>query len=538
MVGTLRRHSKRRIIAVVAAGGLLIPLGSAGAARALTGGSASSCSDTNWATFQHDQSHTGAGCGAITASNVSTLVPGWFDQLPNAVTAEPAVVGNTVYIGDNGGIFHALDASTGKEKWNFDVTKKDSHSTSNGVITSSAAYTDAIARGPAIVFGGGGSVFALNAVTGKPIWQRDLAPGKDATGPDEVESSPVVVPHANNGNGVVLVGLDTNESTQGISGGLVALDATNGVPLWTFYPGADKALGGTPTGPGNGCNDVWSSPAVDPDAPDPNGNGTGLVFFGTGNCPDGHAVIDAISLAGGAPVWQFSEPATNRGTDDDFGSSPIVTTVNGQPVVVEGGKSGWVYVLNEYTHKLSDGGTAEGGTIVNSYQVAQPGQTGDALAGAIGGFIGSMALAPVNGDPVVFGNSAIPAPFAGDGITSSGVTPDASLATDPTRASSLHAYDIATGKVLWQDPLQSPSYAPVTDTGGVVFAPSTTGFSMQAVDAATGHPLWAFPLAASASSGVAVVGSSIFFGAGTYESPQAQLPPQATGVWMFHLAGS
>lgn len=534
------RHSNRRIVAAAGAAALLLPVALAGAAKATTAGAPPAptpASCDGWATFQHDQSHTGAGCGTINTSNVATLVPGWFDRLTNAVTAEPAVVGNTVLIGDNGGIFHALDASTGAQKWIFDVTKYDSHSWSYGVITSSAAYTDAIStkrltghEDGAVVFGGGGSVFALDALTGALIWHRDLAP-TDPTGPDEVESSPVVVPHADPTNasstGVVLVGLDTNESTHGVSGGLVALDAQSGTVLWTFEPDpGGPAQGGAPTGPGNGCNDVWSSPAVDPEA-----LGTGLVFFGTGNCPDGHAAIEAISLAGGTPVWQFIEPPANHGTDDDFGSSPILATLKtaagSEPVVAEGGKSGWVYVLNEYN-----------GSLVNSHEVAQPGQTGDALAGAIGGFIGSMALAPVNGDPVVFGNSAIPAPLAGDGITSSGVTPDPSLAGDPTRASSLHAYDIAKGTVLWQEPLQAPSYAPVTETGGVVFAPSTTGFSLQAFDAATGAPLWGLPLAASGSGGVAVVGPDIFFGTGTYESPQAQVPPQATGIWMFHLAGS
>ena len=518
----MRDRFNRRAIIAVAAIGLLLPVLAGGAAGAISGPSAptaaGACTDGSWVGFQHDQSHTGSGCAAINTANVSTLVPGWFVQTSNAVTAEPAVVGNTVYLGDNGGIFHAIDATTGAQKWTFDVTKLDHHATSNGVITSSAVYTDTIGKSPAVIFGGGGSVFALDATSGKPLWQTDLAPGAHATGPDEVESSPVVVPHAN-GTGEVLVGLDTNESTDGISGGLVALNAQDGTPLWTFEPDPGAAVGGLPSAPGNGCNDVWSSPAVDPAA--------GLVFFGTGNCPDGHGTIEAVSLTGGRPVWHFDEPASNRGTDDDFGSSPILATADGQPVVVEGGKSGWVYVLNELT-----------GALVNSHEVAQPGQTGDALAGAIGGFIGAMALAPVNGDPVVFGNSAIPAPFAGEGITSSGVTPDTSLATDPTRASSLHAYDIATGKVLWQQPLEAPSYAPVTANGGVVFAPSTTGFSLEAYSAATGAPLWAFPLAASASSGVAVVGSSVFFGAGTYESPQAQAPPQLTGIWMFHLAGS
>jgi outer membrane protein assembly factor BamB len=515
------RRNRKALVAIAAIVGLALPFGVASAARAAS----SPACDTSWPTFQHDQSRTGAACGGITTTNVATLVPGWFDPTPNAVTAEPAVVGATMYVGDNGGVFHALSASTGATRWTFDVTQYDHHATSYGVITSSATYSDQVAgHRPVVVFGGGGSVFALDASSGALVWHTDLAPSHP-TGPDEVESSPVVVPDAN-GTGLVLVGLDTNESTQGISGGLVALNAQTGAPLWSYEPGTGTTNGGLPQGAGDGCSDIWSSPAVDPTA-----LSTGMVFFGTGNCPDGQASIQAISLRGGKPLWSFPEPAANHGTDDDFGSSPVLGTINTatgpEPVVVEAGKSGWIYVLNEYT-----------GAIVNSHEVAQPGQTGDNLAGAIGGFIGSIALAPVNRDPVAFGDSAIPAPFSGDGITSSSATPDTSLATDPTRISSLHAYDIATGKVLWQEPLQAPAYAPVTETGGVVFAPSTTSFSIQAFEADNGVPLWHFPLASSASGGVAISGSSIFFGTGTYESPGTPVPPQATGIWMFHPAGS
>lgn len=522
-----------RLAAAGAAALLALSVAAAGAALAAAPtagppGSGSGC-DTDWPAFQHDQSHTGAACGAISPANVSTMVPGWFVSTANAVTAEPAVVGGTAYVGDNGGTFYALSLARGAIDWTFNVDGTnpstgrpwDSHSTSYGVITSSAAYTDQVrGHGPMVFFGGGGSVFALDARTGAVIWHTDLAPS-DPTGPDEVESSPTVLPRLD-GTGVVIVGLDTNESTTGVSGGVVALDASTGAPLWSYEPGTATTVAGLPTGAGNGCSDVWSSPAVDPAAP-----GGGLIALGTGNCPSGVADIQAISLRDGTLRWKFAEPAANHGGDDDFGSSPILTSVHGQPAVVEGGKSGWIYVLNEYT-----------GAVINAAQVAQPGQTGNQLAGAIGGFIGSMALAPVGGDPVVFGNSAIPAPFTGNGISSSGATPDAGLLSDPTRASSLHAYDTATGQVLWQEPAQLAAYAPVTETGGVLFAPSTASFSIQAYSTGTGQPLWSFPLASSPSGGVAVSGSEIVFGTGTYEAPGTPVPPQATGIWMFHLASA
>jgi len=104
---------------------------------------------------------------------------------------------------------------------------------------------------------------------------------------------------------------------------------------------------------------------------------------------------------------------------------------------------------------------------------------------------------------------------------------------------SLHAVDLATGAVLWQDPISAPSYAPTTYSGGVVLAPSTTGFSAVAYDAGTGRPLWAAPSAAADSGGVAIAGTDIFLGTGTsFGSAGAEsVPPQAVGVWSFGTLG-
>lgn len=504
------------------------PALAAGSGRSSTPSSAPSSAASksactaDWPTFQHDADHTGTACGAINTANASTLIPGWFAPTANTVTAEPAVAGGTVFVGDGAGTFYAFAASTGRQLWTFDVTKYDHHSTSYGVITSSATYVPRLpgVKGATVIFGGGGSVFALDAADGTPRWHTDLAPAFP-TGPDEVEASPQFVTGAD--GPTVVVGLDANESTDATSGGIVALDALTGLPRWSFEPGPGSTIrANLPSGLGNGCSDVWSTPAIDPGAVP-----GGLVIFGTGNCPDGHASIQAVSLHTGALEWDFPEPATNHGTDDDFGSSPVLTQLGGVPAVVEAGKSGWIYVLNETS-----------GAPMHAAQVAQPGQTGDSLAGAIGGFIGALAEAPVGTDQVVFGDSAIPAPFTGDGVSSSGFTPDSSIGSDPARLSSLHAYDLTTGKILWHEPLQAPAYAPVTTAGGVVFAPSTSSFTMNAFSADNGLPLWSFPLASSPSGGVAVSGSSIIFGTGTYQSPGQPVPPQATGVWMFHLAGS
>jgi len=199
------------------------------------------------------------------------------------------------------------------------------------------------------------------------------------------------------------------------------------------------------------------------------------------------------------------------------------------PEIIEASKAGFVYALTGDT----------GAKIWAPQQAAQPGQSGSAAAGAIGGFIGGAAVGQAGTKRAFFAAAAIPLPFAKDGISSSGVTPDPTLAGHPGRAASLHAVDLATGAVLWDAPGSMPTYAPVTYSGGVVFAPSTTSFSAQAYDAATGVLRWAAPVGASLSSGTAEVGPDIYFGAGTSEgsipNSTITLPPQANGIWSFGL---
>jgi outer membrane protein assembly factor BamB len=203
-------------------------------------------------------------------------------------------------------------------------------------------------------------------------------------------------------------------------------------------------------------------------------------------------------------------------------------------LVIEAGKDGYVYGLDELS-----------GFELWGTQVAQPGQSGDALAGAIGGVIGSVSVGEAAGKTAVFAASAIPLPFAGSGVSTSTSTPslpppDATLPGQLVRVVSLHAVDAATGAILWQAPLSAPSYAPTSYSGGAVFAPSTTTFAMEAYDADTGNPIWAFPLGAAVSSAVAAVGSAVYFGAGTdfgstLPGISSPFPPQGYGVWSFTL---
>lgn len=539
-------NSRRWSVSVAAAVGALA---AGGLALGTTPAISASC-PSSWPMYQHDPGRTGSTrCSPLTAANVSTLAPRWFASTgDSSVTATPTVAGGLVFAGDSGGVFHALDAKNGAPQWTFDIAHNrahaDQHQTSYGAITSSAAYgVNPQTQQPAVYFGGGGSVYALDARSGQPLWATDADPAHP-TSPTEVESSPLLFARSN-GDQLVIVGSDDNESPGEDQTGLMALDARDGHLVWQFQPETERTVTAfDTTKSGHGCGDVWGSPALyDSGSPS-----TSLFVFGTGNCADPGAgekvpseAVWAIDAESGAFRGVFSQAGTTAGKtyggDDDFGSSAIVspTRIQGHPAALALNKSGTIYALRLDSQPLMQ--------PIWSTQAAQPGQSGPAAAGAIGGFIASAAVGQAGGKPALFAASAIPLPFKGNGPTSpAGPQVDDTLTNDPGRVSSLHALDLETGKVLWHQPLELPSYAAVTYVNGVVFAPSTTSFSVQAFDSATGAPLWGLPLLSSPASGVSAAGAAVFMGAGTAENsslglpPSPTMPPQAQGVWSFGLA--
>jgi outer membrane protein assembly factor BamB len=589
-----------------------------------------------WAMYQGGPDHSAFACGPLSPGNVDRLRPAWFVSTPGTVSATPAVVGGTVYVGDSTGTFYALNATTGTTEWTFAAHSPqrcfrdqadpftDQHQTGFGEITSSAAVASVGGR-RTVFFGSGGSLFAVDAATGTCLWAQDTDPAHP-TSAIEIESSPVVDTATEPPE--VIVGNDDNSSPGIAVTGVMAFDARSGALLWKYQPERDLTLvpgefggsdpltlscgDGAPdpycspaaipdlapnsTAYADGCGDVWSSPALDTSFVDPAGanrfqgsspapppgwypkritdTGTaaadGLVVFGTGNCaarPDPAAAsahgdyvdndsVFALDPRTGVRVWNFVEPynrydANSRepgGGDDDFGSSAVIASQPGSPcprAVIEGSKSGYLYSLCEAT-----------GATLWATQVAQAGQLSQSLVGAIGGFIGSPALGRAGGRPAVFAAAAVPLPFSDDGVRMPGsadsnvtscpglpgtplVPPacvDATLARHPSRMMSLHAVDLATGRVLWSAP-SVPTYSALTYTGGVVMDPESTGFGLVAYGADRGSPLWSFPLAAAPASAAAVVGGHVYLGAGEADgnAQGTPVPPQATGIWCFSL---
>lgn len=314
------------------------------------------CSDT-WPVYQHDAGRTAANCSTLSNVSAATLLPAWFDSTPGAVTAEPIVSGNTVYAGDSSGLFHAVDQATGASRWTFNMQIPHScfldaptnpyverHGGGFGAITSSANVSPVVGKNasnlgdPTVYFGGGATLFALDAVTGACEWAQDFDPNAP-TSAIEIESSPMVDTSVSPPE--VIVGDDDNSGPGHQVTGLFAFNAKTGALIWRYEPERDVTLYPSEFGgsdaltlscgdgtanaycnsanvPGIGmnslawadaCGDVWASPVLDTSYVDPAGNNSyqsqastdpvwqpkqithsgnsspdGLVVFGTGNC--------------------------------------------------------------------------------------------------------------------------------------------------------------------------------------------------------------------------------------------------------------
>src|SRR5262249_34905091 len=130
-----------------------------------------SCSPLDeWYTYRHDNLRTGAQPYASALSDptkVSTLHcvwswppdgqcgPGIKQPAAAAFSASPILVNDTVFIGNNNGFFYALDAATGKLKWQYpnsaDPALLGGDAQWRQSINSPAAYWDRPSNG-AVIF--------------------------------------------------------------------------------------------------------------------------------------------------------------------------------------------------------------------------------------------------------------------------------------------------------------------------------------------------------------------------------------------------
>jgi alcohol dehydrogenase (cytochrome c) len=294
----------------------------------------------------------------INTSNVSQLQGLWMTRLGSGngakyrFEADPVVVNGTMYIPTGNDDIFALDAKTGKKIWEWDSDIPQVND-----LICCGWDNRGVAVGDGKVYSGllDGSFVALDQATGKLLWRTQLEDYKDGyslTGAYRYY------------DGMVFMGISGAEN--GIRGRVTALDANDGHEVWRFYTiAAPGDLGGdswpSPSDPDpvkaaaytHGGASVWQAPAIDPDL--------GLLYFSTGNAgPDGDgsvrpgdnlfsASIVALDYKTGQYKWHFQE--VHHDIWDFDAPSPTVLfdqTYNGQmrKGIYEPGKTGWLYLLD------------------------------------------------------------------------------------------------------------------------------------------------------------------------------------------------
>jgi quinoprotein glucose dehydrogenase len=278
----------------------------------------------------------------------------------------PILLDGTLYLTTPFNRVIALEPETGKQRWAYDPKTKLSWEYGDGLINRGVAAWPAPgreARGASArrrIFEAtlDARLIALDAATGVPC--SDFGAGGQVSlrkvahytrGQYHMTSPPAVI------DDLVVVGssIDDNSRVDMPSGIVRAFDARSGALRWSWEPippNADPPSKTWQTGAGN----AWSVMAVDPERH--------LVFVPTGSAsPDYYGGLrpgdnkwanSIVALRGqsGELAWGF-QLVHHDLWDYDTACPPLLTTLKREgreiPVVIQGNKTGFLYVLNRET---------------------------------------------------------------------------------------------------------------------------------------------------------------------------------------------
>jgi quinohemoprotein ethanol dehydrogenase len=303
----------------------------------------------------------------ITDKNVAQLKPAWQFVLDTSRGQEgtPLVVDGVLYVATAWSEVYALDARTGNKLWYFDpkVPRDWSLNSCCGPIDRGVAFW----QGKIYVATLNGHLIALEAATGKPVWDT-------FTFPSDVEYTSAGTPVAQyvmSGaprvvKGVVIVGAGGGD--QGVRGFVSAYNAQTGKLVWRFYtvPGepsksvenpALKIAAKTWGGDTGGGGAVWDGITYDPELD--------LLYFGTGNPARGAHKKDDDRLFGdsivairpetGRYVWHYQEVPDDVWDYDSTSQlilADLIIAGRQRKVIIHAPKDGFVYVIDRETGKL------------------------------------------------------------------------------------------------------------------------------------------------------------------------------------------
>ncbi len=509
-------HPRRRLWLGIALAATLAPVAaSAGAGYpAVTSARlAKAATDNGWLMFRRDYAgNSYAPFRQINTRNVAGLTLAWSYRIgmKQGFESSPIVNGRYLFVTTPLDHLIAFDAVTGKVLWTYAKNLADT-----GLKT---VCCDVVNRGVALY---GDNVYmatldnyvvALNARTGKVVWQKQLEPA-------DVGYAMTLAPLAL--KGMVIVG--TSGGEYGARDFVEALDARTGRELWRTYSTPAPGQPGGNTWPKGmyktGGGSTWLTGTYDAS--------TNTLLWGVGNPGPWLATlrpgknlytdsVEALNPATGRRKWYY-QYTPHDSWDYDGVNTPVITslTYHGKryQAIIHADRNGWLYAINLRTHKLIYAVRFAHATSVAGFKDGLP-YTNNALRPTLTrqvftcpSFLGGKNWWPVSVDPrthmvyvptihTCMTMKGAPS-FYKAGLPYLGET--FKVVHDPLDHNwgALQAFDIDTGTRVWDHESKLPWDAGAMSTaGGLVFSGTVNGHLL-AFDARTGRVLWRSPTLAS-----------------------------------------
>jgi len=413
----------------------------------------------------------------------------------------------------------ALDAKTGTQLWRYAKKYPEGlfqlHPTNRGV----ALYGDYLYMATTDC-----ALVALDAASGKEVW---TAPIDDYKTGCYSTLAPLAV------HGKIIVGYSGGEF--GVRGSVNAFDALTGKRLWKTYtvPGPDEPGGDSWKGEAykRGGGSTWITGVYD--------LATNTIYWGTGN--PGPWVADerpgdnlytnsTLALdADTGKIKSYHQYTPHDSWDWDEVSAPLLidTAIDGRPTktATHAGRNGYLWILDRDRLKFLRAFPFSNNNVFTSIdpktgrptvdESKRPGaRQGAAFCPSIGGAKNwppeawspqtRLLYIPANNNICGFlPRGKVPEPESNGFYV--GYETESIFGSIRTAAGAsdhlgeLQAWDLNSGKRVWQHNFKTVLYAPLLVTGAdILFAAGTPDRLFRAFDARNGKPLWSFPLPSGA----------------------------------------
>jgi len=484
---------------------------------------------TNWAHESLNFSATRDAAGStISSTTVGQLGTAWNFPISaagafGALTANPSIVGDVIYIQDSAANVYALSKETGEQIWSKMY---------NDVVPSGGPNGVAPAYGRLFTtVGGVGDVVSLDPATGDEIWKTNI---KGPLG-EGITTFPLVY------NNLVIVSTIPGASDGFYEGGqrglIYCLSAVDGQIIWYFDTTTDNLWGQPTVNSGGG---FWHPPSVDEDgmiyapianpAPYPGAEG----FPWGSSRPGDNLYTDSVlkmNPTDATLVW-YHQIRPHDLFDLDNQLTPVLADVDGKKLAIASGKHGQVVALDRDTGDVV--WQTPVGTHSNDDIDSDQGDASVSVSpGTLGGVETQPALSVAN-NLLLVPVYELPTPYVGVGI-------DPAVGFDFSTATGvLVALNISDGSVVWEQKLATGPVAAATIANDVVFTAGLDGVIL-GFNIMDGTRVFKYQASAGINAQAAISGDYIYFPACGPLIPSSEtstpVPESALGVVALKIGG-